>query len=144
MLMTTVLVANINIHRHSNLGILKGNLPYFCEHLTSSSEEEHFWNLVYVCFQYVPECIDWRCLCPSLLSMQWLALLLSGYKVMYDGPDREMTCDQLQPGFAYRVRVSCFSSGGHSDVSTTATHCVGNLANNCTWRFWARTNFGVE
>ena len=36
---------------------------------------------------------------------------------MYEGTDREHTCDRLIPGHTYRVRVAACSIGGRSDVS---------------------------
>ena len=35
---------------------------------------------------------------------------------MYEGSERDCTCDHLLPGHLYRLRVSCVSSGGQSEV----------------------------
>ena len=37
---------------------------------------------------------------------------------MYEGTEREHTCDRLTPGHTYRVRVAACSAGGRSEVIT--------------------------
>ena len=36
---------------------------------------------------------------------------------MYEGTEREHTCDRLTPGHTYRVKVAACSAGGRSEVS---------------------------
>lgn len=43
---------------------------------------------------------------------------MTGYKVLYEGPEREHVCDHLVPGHTYMIRVACCNAGGKSDVST--------------------------
>lgn len=35
---------------------------------------------------------------------------------MYEGSERDCTCDHLLPGHLYRLRVACVGSGGQSEV----------------------------
>ena len=44
--------------------------------------------------------------------------IMTGYKVLYEGPEREHVCDHLVPGHTYMIRVACCNAGGKSDVST--------------------------
>ncbi|KAL3846896.1 hypothetical protein ACJMK2_017848 [Sinanodonta woodiana] len=50
-----------------------------------------------------------------------------GYEMLYEGSEREHTCDHLIPGQTYRVRVACSSKGGRSEFSeccVATTQCV--------------------
>ena len=66
--------------------------------------------------------------------MSFALLCAAGFEVIYEGIEREHSCDQLQPGHTYRVRVSCCSKGGRSDVSKTTyntKHQVPSLVAGC-------------
>ena len=51
---------------------------------------------------------------------------------MYEGTEREHTCDRLTPGHTYRVRVAACSAGGRSEVIQYISHrdnvnlCINN------------------
>lgn len=40
------------------------------------------------------------------------------WEPIYSGAQREHVCDHLRPGTSYRLRVSCASKGGESQVSS--------------------------
>ncbi|XP_052782735.1 fibronectin type-III domain-containing protein 3A-like isoform X3 [Mya arenaria] len=51
----------------------------------------------------------------------------NGYESVFEGTEREHTCDRLTPGHNYRVRVAACSAGGRSEFSevlTVVTQCV--------------------
>ena len=43
---------------------------------------------------------------------------------MYEGSERDCTCDHLLPGHLYRLRVACVGSGGQSEVGFYAVVLV--------------------
>jgi predicted phage tail protein len=44
-----------------------------------------------------------------------------GYELVYEGSEKETTCDHLLPGHTYRCRIACTCTGGQSDWSEPVT-----------------------
>ncbi|XP_023930352.1 fibronectin type-III domain-containing protein 3a-like isoform X1 [Lingula anatina] len=50
-----------------------------------------------------------------------------GFEEVYEGPDREHTCDNLHPGHVYRLRTAAVNAGGRSpwsEMSSVTTQAV--------------------
>ena len=49
--------------------------------------------------------------------MKTIFYFFPGFELVYEGSERDCTCDHLLPGHLYRLRVACMSAGGQSEVS---------------------------